>query len=92
MSEQPLDIVPNPDLYEAAQQSLQQVTPPEGLTLEELHEFWVYVEVHAYYERIKNLSHMCGQFDTGEYDSHVRRQIVAWHHLAEDAKAKVKEL
>ena len=45
----------DPAFYEAASEAVQQIRPPKGLTLEELHEFWVWVEAYAYYEGIRCL-------------------------------------
>ena len=74
---------PNFDMYEAAREAMQVIKPPEGLTPNELHEFWIYLEVHAYYERITNLARMCG-LATDYSNSHSRKLLVAEVELMQD--------
>jgi hypothetical protein len=88
--ERHVDDTPAFDAYEAALKAIRGIKPPGGLTLEQLHEFWIWVEVHAYYERKTNLCHMSGEFNVDYFQSDIRKWIVGEYHKAQDAEFRTK--
>jgi hypothetical protein len=53
----------NRKMVDLAEEEVRLIKPPENLTLEELHEFWIWVEVIAYYQRKTCLANMAGSFE-----------------------------
>lgn len=86
---EPLNIIDD-EMYAAAWATFQTIEAPEALSARQLHQFWTFVETHAYYARKSVLRELAGLPAENYLHNHLRKRIVAAGHLSEDERLELR--